>query len=66
MSLDRDVVAVINSGGGDNIAFGISSALVQRVVPQLIETGSYEHAYMGVSLENVTPSLAEANDLSEP
>jgi len=66
MSLDEGVVAVINSGGGDNIAFGISSALVQRVVPQLIDTGSYDHAYMGVSLENVTPSIAAANDVSEP
>ncbi|WP_135828725.1 S1C family serine protease [Halorussus halobius] len=65
MSLDGRVVAVINSGGGDNIAFGISAALTQRVVPALIETGDYDHAYVGVSFTNVTPTVAEANDLDE-
>lgn len=66
MSLDGRVVAVINSGGGDNIGFGISSALAQRVVPELIETGSFGHSYVGVALVTVTPAIAEANDLEEP
>ncbi|MFB6312194.1 MAG: S1C family serine protease [Salinirussus sp.] len=66
MSLDSTVLGVVNSKRGDNIAFGISAALTQRVVPALIERGEYEHAYMGVSLENVTPTVAEANDLDEP
>lgn len=66
MSLDGDVIGVVNSKRGDNIAFGISAALTQRVVPQLIETGNYEHAYMGVSLEKVTPTVARANDLTDP
>lgn len=65
MSLDGTVVGVVNSKRGDNIAFGISAALTQRVVPRLIETGKYEHAYMGVSLENVTPTIAEANEMSQ-
>jgi S1-C subfamily serine protease len=66
MSLDGGVIGVVNSKRGDNIAFGISAALTQRVVPELIETGEYEHAYMGVSLQNVTPTIAEANEMSEP
>ncbi|MHC3381994.1 S1C family serine protease [Haloarcula sp. H-GB5] len=66
MSLDGNVIGVVNSKQGDNIAFGISAALTQRVVPELIESGSYEHAYMGVSLQKVTPTIAEANDMSEP
>lgn len=66
VSLDGRVVAVINSGGGDNVAFGISAALTRRVVADLIETGSYEHAFMGVSLATVTPRRAAANDLAEP
>ncbi|GAB3665413.1 trypsin-like peptidase domain-containing protein [Halopiger thermotolerans] len=66
VSLDGKVIAVINSGGGDNIAFGISAALAQRVVPSLIENGEYEHAYMGVSLATVTPAVAEANGLENP
>ncbi len=66
MSLDGNVVGVVNSKRGDNIAFGISASLTQRVVPELIETGEYEHAYMGVSLRNVTPAIAEANDMGDP
>jgi len=66
MSLDGVVVAVINSGGGDNLGFGVSAPLARRVVPELIETGSYEHSYMGVSFTDVTPDVAEANGLDEP
>ena len=66
VSLDGRVVAVINSGGGDNIAFGISAALTQRVVPELIETGSYEHAYLGVSFRDVTPAIADAMGMDDP
>lgn len=65
MSLDSEVVAVINSGGGDNIGFGISAALTERVVPSLVEDGDYEHAYVGLSFTDVTPAVAEANDLGE-
>ncbi|MDL0123359.1 MULTISPECIES: trypsin-like peptidase domain-containing protein [Halobacterium] len=65
VSLDGDVVAVVNSGGGDNIAFGISAALTDRVVPSLIDTGDYEHAYLGVSFTPVTPTVADANGLTE-
>ncbi|WP_132058531.1 trypsin-like peptidase domain-containing protein [Halorussus amylolyticus] len=66
VSLDGEVVAVINSGGGDNIGFGISAALTERVVPRLIENGEFDHAYLGVTFTNVTPSVADANDLDEP
>lgn len=66
MSLTGRVVAIISSGGGDNIAFGISAALTQRVIPALIENGRFEHAWVGVSLAPVTPSIAEANNLDTP
>ena len=66
ISLDGEVIAVINSGGAENIAFGISAALTERVVPALVEDGEYRHPYMGVSLTNVTPALAQANGLQTP
>jgi S1-C subfamily serine protease len=66
MTLDGSVLAVINSGGGDNIAFGISAALVRRIVPELIESGSYDHPFVGVAVEPVTPLVAETNGLDEP
>lgn len=65
MSLDGEVVAVINSGGGDNIAFGISAALTTRVVPELVETGSYDHSFVGAAFTPVTPEIAAANDLED-
>lgn len=64
VDLDSNVVGVINSGGGDNIGFGISSALTQRVVPSLIDNGEYEHSYMGVRLTDLTPLTVEANELT--
>ncbi|WP_420028432.1 S1C family serine protease [Haloglomus litoreum] len=63
VDLDANVVGVVNSGGGDNIAFAVSAALSTRVVPALVETGEYTHSFMGVGLRGVTPLLAEANDL---
>jgi len=65
MTLDGRVAGIINSGSGDNIGFAISAALMRRVVPALISDGEYEHAYMGVRLTDVTPLIAEANDLSD-
>ena len=66
VSLNDRVVAVINSGRGDNIAFGISAALTQRVVPELLESGEYDHPYIGASFSNVTTDIAQANDIDEP
>jgi len=58
VDLDGNVIAVINSGGGDNIAFGISAALTERVVPALRDDGQYRHTYLGVMLAPVTPDVA--------
>ena len=65
VTLEGDVVGVINSGGGDNIGFAISAPLTRRVIPALIEDGEYEHSYMGVRLQTVGPLLAEANDVDD-
>lgn len=63
VNLDGTVVGVVNSGGGDNLGFAISAALTRRVVPELVDDGSYEHAYMGIRLRPVDPLLARANDI---
>ncbi|WEL17991.1 Serine protease Do [Halorhabdus sp. SVX81] len=65
VTLQGEVVGVISAGQGDNIGLAISSALTTRVVPSLIETGSYAHPYLGIGLRDVTPAVAEANDLPE-
>ncbi len=65
LALDGTVVGVVRAGRGDNIGFGISAALTRRVATSLIEDGEYKHAYMGVGLASVSPTIAEANDLAE-
>jgi S1-C subfamily serine protease len=65
VTLEGDVVGVINSGGGDNIGFAISAPFARRVIPALLEDGEFEHSYMGVRLRTVGPLLAEANDVEE-
>jgi S1-C subfamily serine protease len=63
VDLDGTVVGVVNSGGGDNVGFAVSAALTRRVVPSLVDDGSYEHSYMGIRLRPVGPLLARANDV---
>jgi serine protease Do len=45
------------------IGFAIPSAIVQKVVPVLIETGHYDHPRLGVSGTDLTPDLATAMGL---
>ncbi len=47
----------------DNIGFTVSSPLVERVVPELIDNGSYTHPYLGVETRTVVPAIATANAL---
>jgi S1-C subfamily serine protease len=66
LALDGRVVGVISAGGGENIGFGIPPQLVRRVVPDLLEEGSYQHPFVGLTLAEVTPAVAEANGLPAP
>jgi S1-C subfamily serine protease len=59
VDLDGRVEGVVSSAGGENLAFAVSAALLKRVVSSLIEHGEYEHAYMGVQLATVRPSVAD-------
>ena len=45
------------------IGFAIPSVIVQKVVPALIDTGSYEHPWLGISGVPLMPELAAAMDL---
>jgi serine protease Do len=49
-----------NSG----IGFVIPSAIVQKEVPVLIQSGHYDHPYLGISGTTLTPDLAKAMNLS--
>ena len=66
VTLDGDVAGVVTQAGGENVGFAISAALTRRVIPELVETGSYDHPYLGVVIRTVTPLLAAANELAQP
>lgn len=63
VSLNGTVLGVNRAKKGDNLGFAISADVVRRVVPRLIETGSYHHSFMGIQTAQVTPLIAEVNDL---
>ena len=48
------------SGGYQGVGFAIPVDVVNNVTTQLIESGSVERAFLGVSFGPVSPSLAEA------
>ena len=53
-----------DSGGSDGIGFAIPSSTVSSIVPQIISSGSVEHAYLGVSVASLSESVA--NELGVP
>ena len=54
--------AVASSSG---VGFAIPINIVERVVPSLIETGSYQHAWLGISGRTYSPAWAGALDFPE-
>lgn len=63
LTLDGAVTGIAVAGAGTSVGFAVSPLLARRVLPELIETGSYDHPFLGISLRSVTPGIAEANDL---
>ncbi|MEX2598462.1 MAG: trypsin-like peptidase domain-containing protein [Dehalococcoidia bacterium] len=58
--------AMISDGfGSSGIGFAIPAAIVQQVVPVLIENGEYQHPWLGVEIATVTRAIAEALDLPD-
>ena len=60
------VTAAIESSTRSNsgVGFVIPSSIVQEVVPQLINTGKYEHAWLGITGTSLTTEMAKAMNLS--
>ena len=66
LNADGEVIGVNTvRADADNVGFAVSAAIVDRVVPALIDTGSYTHPYLGVETRTVVPAIATANDLDE-
>jgi 2-alkenal reductase len=52
-----------STGSSAGIGFAIPAQIVLKVVPSLIADGNYEHPYLGISGNSLTPSIAEAMEL---
>ncbi|TJV12987.1 MAG: PDZ domain-containing protein, partial [Mesorhizobium sp.] len=48
------------TGGSIGIGFAVPSRTARNVVDQLIRTGRIERGFIGVRLQEITPSIAEA------
>jgi serine protease Do len=53
------------SGGNLGIGFAVPSNMVRTVLDQIIKTGKVTRGYMGVSVQDLTPELAEAMKLGK-
>ena len=49
--------------GNAGVGYVVPSAIVQKVVPILIEEGDYQHPYIGISGTDLSADLAELMDL---
>jgi S1-C subfamily serine protease len=47
------------------VGFAVPSAIIQKVVPALIQDGKYSYTYLGLSGGTLTSDLAKAMDLKE-
>lgn len=53
--------AGIAANSAENLGFAIAATTITRVVPSLIETGEYQHSFIGISTAPITPQLVVAN-----
>ncbi|HXQ87539.1 MAG TPA: PDZ domain-containing protein, partial [Gaiella sp.] len=65
LDLDGKVVGVnaqieSESGGNDGVGFAIPSSTVKSIVTQILEDGSVQHAYLGVSVTAAADGTAGA------
>jgi S1-C subfamily serine protease len=54
------------TGGSAGVGFAIPSNTIAKIAPILIERGSFQHPWLGVSGIDMTPEIGEAVGLGEP
>ena len=69
VNADGEVVGVSFAGTAPTIAedinFSISSTMVRRIVPELLDNGSFDHPYVGLHGITLSPMLSRLNDVDE-
>ncbi len=54
------------SGGNEGIGFAIPVNLVRQVMTQIVDHGKVTRAYLGIMVQDVTPSIAKAMHEDQP
>lgn len=63
---DGEVVAVAQSRQGDNLGFGISYRLTDKITKSLIDDGEHTHPFIGVRTLEVSPFVSEDIEYLDP
>ncbi len=58
------VIARIDPSQGDGIYYAVSSNKVRRVATSIIEKGSFDYPWLGVSIANLTPQIVQNRNLT--
>ena len=58
--IGMNTAIISNTNDFSGVGFAIPSDTITREIDSLLETGSYEHPWLGISGYNLTPELAEA------
>jgi S1-C subfamily serine protease len=54
-----------NTGAYSGIGFAIPSNFLIKIIPELIQNGSYQHPYIGINGFDITPEIAKLVNLPE-
>lgn len=54
-----------STGAFEGIGFAVPSNTISKIVPTLIETGTFKHPWVGISGTDMTPALARALDIED-
>ncbi len=66
LNMNGEVVGIntaIPTDTSRGIGFAVPSDTIARELPSLISTGTYQHPYLGIQGQDVTPGVAEAMNL---
>ncbi len=71
LNLNGEVIGInsaifSNTGVYAGVGFAIPSNTLKKVIPELIEKGSYKHPWLGITGIDVTPDIAKKINLTEP
>jgi len=64
IGISTAILSAGNGGGNQGIGFAIPINMARNVMDQIVRTGKVTHAYLGVSIQEVTPDIASAFKLN--